>query len=133
MNANFLVNGKRQDGKKSDGTSSLTDLGFRLGKVRLMNKTGFQGFQVVGGRLKLRKRDRQNIWANTFRACLFWVKVEGKIEEGQKLVGLTFFPWFGTTLERVRKGNDGWVPHQKCFCPVENGKYGESTFLSKIT
>jgi hypothetical protein len=46
-----------------------------------------------------------------FRACLFPLKVEGKIEEGKIEVGLTFFPWFGTTLDRGRKGNDGWVPH----------------------
>jgi hypothetical protein len=35
-----------------------------------------------------------------FMACLFRMKVEGKIEEGGKVEGLTIFPSFGTTLKR---------------------------------
>jgi hypothetical protein len=44
-------------------------------------------------------------WAYVFLGnfkltCLFCMKVEGKIEEGWKVVGLVIFPLFGTTLKR---------------------------------
>jgi hypothetical protein len=42
-------------------------------------------------------------WIKKLTACLFCMKVEGKIEEGWKVAGLIILPSFGTTLKREER------------------------------
>jgi hypothetical protein len=53
--------------------------------------------------------------------CLVPGREEGKIVKGGKDDGRIEFPWFGTTIERLRKERFGWGPPKKTFRAQLNG------------